>query len=70
MSTRWNFGPCIQLQLAVFIAPLVLLAPYRPVQATVASVPTSTLQASTGHHSFSYVVGKGEVRVKGVFSWL
>ena len=42
-----SFGPCIQLQLLVFIAPLV---------------PTGTLQATTGHSSFSYMVGKGEVR--------
>ena len=58
----FRFGQCIQLQLPVFIAPLVptgtlqatvASVPTGTLQATVASVPTETIQAGTGHQSFS-----------------
>ena len=53
-STRWDLDRVLNYSFLVCIAPLA---------------PTGTLQAITGHRSFSYVVGKGEVR-EGVFSWL
>ncbi|KAK0152033.1 Ovostatin [Merluccius polli] len=43
----------------------MLVSRARTVQTTIASVPTGTLQASTGHHSFSYIIGKGELDKAG-----